>query len=230
MGPGCCRCCARAADRRLDLLVTVLGAGLSDYRRSVQHWWGKVQEALPVPISRRPIYFVSSNAHSMINLISGFAWEQQKAVTDYVLRHNPENLRDELLRLQESNTHVENGHLRNFLYYTMRHLDSIETKTALNEREQLVGVTRISDPHCLDVEAQILEINKLDVAHMDPRLHCLEEHEWTLLRQSDALIFNIDYPLGMAAYHIFSQVSTAVGRILGIYILGSRHAQWTRWR
>jgi hypothetical protein len=41
-----------------------------------------------------------------------------------------------------------------------------------------------------------------------------------LLKASDALIINIDYPLGMAAYHIFSQVSTAVDRLLGVYILG----------
>jgi hypothetical protein len=31
---------------------------------------------------------------------------------------------------------------------------------------------------------------------------------------------NIDYPLGMAAYHVFSQVSTAGGSILGVYIMG----------
>jgi hypothetical protein len=40
------------------------------------------------------------------------------------------------------------------------------------------------------------------------------------LRKSDALIVNIDYPLGMAAYHVFSQISTAGGRILGVYIIG----------
>ncbi len=48
----------------------------------------------------------------------------------------------------------------------------------------------------------------------------MTEEEWQLLRESDALIFNIDYPLGMAAYHIFSQISTAADRILGVYILG----------
>ena len=40
------------------------------------------------------------------------------------------------------------------------------------------------------------------------------------LRGSDAVIVNIDYPLGMAAYHIFSQMSTAINRIQGVYIMG----------
>ncbi|MCB0111648.1 MAG: hypothetical protein KDE53_37250, partial [Caldilineaceae bacterium] len=211
----------RAIASRLDLQVTVLGAGLSDYRRSVQYWWGKVLEASPVALSKRPIYFVSSNVHSMINLISGFAWQERQHIHNYVLEHNPENLRDEYLRLQEDPNTLARGSLYNFLYYTLRLcLDSITLEENLAAREQQVGVTRVSDPHCLDVEAQIIEMNKLDAAHIDPRLVGIAEEDWALLRGSDALIFNIDYPLGMAAYHIFSQVSTAVGRILGIYILG----------
>lgn len=217
--------CLRATSQRLDLQITVLGAGLSDYRRSVQYWWSKVQEAAPVSLSQRPIYFVSSNIHSMINLLSGFAWQERDTITSHVSKHNPEELHNELLRLQAMNdagaSATVQGQLRNFLYYTMRHsLKSPERMAALAERERAIGVTRISDPHCLDVEAQIIEMKDLRPDYADPRLHIINEAEWELLRASDAVIFNIDYPLGMAAYHIFSQVCTAVGRILGIYILG----------
>jgi hypothetical protein len=211
----------RAAMTRLDLQMTVLGAGLSDYRRSVQYWWGKVQAASPVALSKRPIYFVSSNIHSMINLLSGLAWEQRDAIFEYVLQHNPERLKEEYLRLRAAEEPMTEGRIRNFLYYTMRLcLNTPEAHQSILAREELVGVTRVSDPHCLDVEAQIIEMNKLRAQHTDPRLNCLNDEEWALLQASDALIFNIDYPLGMAAYHIFSQVSTAVGRILGMYILG----------
>jgi len=211
----------QATTTRLDLQITVLGAGLSDYRRSVQYWWGKVQAASPVQLSQRPIYFISSNIHSMVNLISGFAWEQREHIFEYVLQHNPENLKEEYLRLRNGSKSDDLGTMHNFLYYTMRLcLDRPELQEALTARERTVGVTRVSDAHCLDVEAQIIEMNKLDAQYIDPRLDCLTEEDWALLRQSDALIFNIDYPLGMAAYHILSQVSTAVGRILGIYILG----------
>ena len=40
------------------------------------------------------------------------------------------------------------------------------------------------------------------------------------LKKSDALILNIDYPLGMAAYNILSEASSQAGSILGIYIMG----------
>lgn len=221
----------QASQRRLDLQITVLGAGLSDYRRSVQYWWGKVAAASPVTLSQRPIYFVSSNTHSIINLISGFAWDEREKIADYVLEHNPENLRDEYQQLQnrvQNQREPLNGEaaltdsaLRNFYYYALRLcLDTPEAHVRLHHREQMVGVTRISNPHCLDVEAQIIQMNQLQSAYIDPRIGGLDNADWELLRHSDALIFNIDYPLGMAAYHVLSQVTTAVGRILGIYILG----------
>jgi len=207
----------KVANQRLDLRVTVLGGGLSDYRRSVQAWWGKILQAAPQDLSRRPIYFVSSNAHSMANLLSGHVWEARTAIVDYIQQQNPENLWPEYGRLPQQ----DGGHLRNFLYYTARlALNDAAGQRAFAEAEQAIGITRLSDPHCLDVEAQVIELARLDPARFDERLQMADEQTLRLLQQSDALIFNIDYPLGMAAYHIFSQVSTAVGRILGVYILG----------
>jgi hypothetical protein len=40
------------------------------------------------------------------------------------------------------------------------------------------------------------------------------------LQDSDAVIFNVDYPLGMAAYQIFSQVAANLGELLGVYFMG----------
>jgi hypothetical protein len=115
--------------------------------------------------------------------------------------------------------------LQNFLYYASRlYLSSLSEQDAgerlVAARERAVGVTRVSDPHCLDVEAQIFELRALDRWRIDPRLQILDDEAWALLRESDALVLNIDYPLGMAAYHLFSQISTAVGRIMGVYVLG----------
>jgi hypothetical protein len=65
-----------------------------------------------------------------------------------------------------------------------------------------------------------MELKSLRQEHVDPRIDVLTADEWAALAESNALIFNIDYPLGMAAYHVFSQLSTAVGRIMGVFILG----------
>src|SRR5262249_9271303 len=37
---------------------------------------------------------------------------------------------------------------------------------------------------------------------------------------SDALIINIDYPLGLAAYHILKIVARSVGQLCGVYAIG----------
>ncbi|MGL4648836.1 MAG: DUF6909 family protein, partial [Caldilineaceae bacterium] len=61
------------SQQRLDTKVKVLGSGLSDYRRSVQQWWlALVNESADMHPADRPIYFISSNAHSVANVLSGF--------------------------------------------------------------------------------------------------------------------------------------------------------------
>jgi len=213
-----------AADGPLDIRITVLGSGLSDYRRSVQQWWRRIEndaEMKSLRFFEQPVYFISSNIHSMVNLVSGAAWELKDELIDFVLRENPDGLREEYEGLLAGDTSA----LVNFLYYVMKdytdhhstHSDMVER---ILHRERKAGIMRISEPHCLDVEAQVIEMKSIRSKRVDPRLAHFSEEEWGLLRNSDALIFNIDYPLGMAAYHIFSQLSTAVSDFLGVYVVG----------
>jgi hypothetical protein len=68
-----------------------------------------------------------------------------------------------------------------------------------------------------DVEAQVIELRRLRPDWLDPRLKMAGLDRLT---ESDAVILNIDYPLGMGAYHILSQVATSVDALRGVYILG----------
>lgn len=208
----------KAAHAEMDIRIRVLGSGLSDYRRSVQQWWlALVQESGGVKLDERPIYFVSSNIHSMANLLSGYVQEHREEIMRYVREHNPENLLSEFGLLREP----DNGQTFNFLYYASRLYTGWSGKRdQMLEMELDSGIRRVSEPHCLDVEAQVFDLSRIDPERVDPRLQIFSAEEWALLKQSDALIFNIDYPLGMAAYHILSQVSSSGGRILGVYILG----------
>jgi len=208
----------KAAREDLDIRIQVLGSGLSDYRRSVQQWWlALVQESGGVKLDERPIYFVSSNIHSMANLVSGYVHANREEILRYVREVNPENLVSELALLRD----FDNGQSLNFLYYASRPFTSWADKRDEMLRMELAsGIRRVSEPHCLDVEAQVFDLSQIDPAQVDPRLQIFSAEEWALLKQSNALIFNIDYPLGMAAYHILSQVSTSGGRIMGVYILG----------
>lgn len=206
-----------ALRHQVDWRVKVLGSGLSDYRRSVQYWWGKVNEACGGVLSNRPLYFVSSNTHSILNLITGFTQEHSTRILDYIREHNPEGLWSEYENLPAG----DQGQLNNLLYYALRYyVEHAQLRSEVARVEHDLGVTRVSDPHCLDVEAQVIDLRRLDPARFDPRLLAVSQEDLAILKVSDALIFNIDYPLGMGAYHVFSQVSTAGGMILGVYILG----------
>lgn len=213
-----------AATTRLDIRGRVLGSGLSDYRRSVQFWWRQVEKGANeknIDLSGRPIYFVSSNPHSLVNLTSGTGWKSRDELIRFVQAENPENLTEEYHRLSNS----ESAQMRNLLYYTLgRYLSHSTCPATFKEQaaadEAAAGIVRVSDPLCLDVEAQVFELSQMNVDRVDPRAADFTSEEWALLAQSDALIFNIDYPLGMAAYHLFNQISSATWRTLGVYILG----------
>lgn len=212
----------KAARHRMDLRVTVLGSGLADYRRSVQHWWSRVEYAVrDLDLENRPVYFISSNVHSIVNLITGLASDLRDETLEYIKRENPEDLLAELAALPPGDT----GPLYNFLYYASRlYVNSAKDRDQMlarvAEMERASGITRISEPHCLDVEVQVIEMRCIDRDRVDPRLRVISERDWEILAGSNAVLINIDYPLGMAAYHVFSQVSTAVANMLGVYILG----------
>src|SRR5438309_789585 len=54
-------------------------------------------------------------------------------------------------------------------------------------------------------------------AAIDPRVGAVDERK---LRESDACILNVDYPLGEAAYHILRQVAEQAAWVAGVYVLG----------
>ena len=89
----------RMAARRLNLRIRMLGGSSVGYARMTRHWWAPVRGALAEhALEDRPMYFVSSNPHSMVNLLSGTARRREDEVTDWVESDGPEDLRAELAR------------------------------------------------------------------------------------------------------------------------------------
>ena len=74
------------------------------------------------------------------------------------------------------------------------------------EAEHALGVTHISSRAALRVSSQVIALDKLDPAGLDPRLGSIDADQ---LAQSDAVIVNIEYPLGLAAYNILREVSAS---------------------
>lgn len=208
---------AQIAAQPKDLHVNLLAGSLTDYRRATQGWWGTIAaQSDEVYLRYRPVYFVSSNTHSLVNLLGGYAGANEPEIVRFLEEANPERLREEYARVRDSQPHRYN-----LLYYALRFFLRHDPRRA-QEREiwnRERGILHIPNPLYLDVAAQIVELNKLDPDDFDPRLKALGL-DLARLRHSNALIVNVDYPLGMAAYQLLSQVMTSVGGILGVYIMG----------
>ena len=63
----------------------MLGGSLIDYERATLHWWLNVERSLPsIQFNQRPVYFVSSNTHSLVNLLSGFALGHTHELLEFI--------------------------------------------------------------------------------------------------------------------------------------------------
>jgi hypothetical protein len=205
------------ATHEMDLRINLLASGFNDYRRAVQSWWEDLVEAAgDTDLLTRPVYFVSSNPHSLPNLLSGGVLTQQDALEQFVRERNPEGLADEWARAAEA---VDEGTKANLLYYVGRaYLKAHpEAQAAWAAAEKAAGIHRFNEPFALDISAQVIDLSRCNPAMLDPRILMpgLES-----LRESDALIVNVDYPLGFAAYHLLSQIATSTSDLLGAYLMG----------
>jgi hypothetical protein len=205
------------ASEKQSLSVRLLAGSLVDYKRATRRWWLNACKEIPdISFEDHPIYFVSSNRHSMTNLLSGFALEIEQDLVEYIEKRAAPELKTEYRDILERNVPSSR---ENFLYYTLKMYESLhpEVKLARIARERSVGIHRAPSRHVFDVELQAIELNKLNTEYLDPRLKLPGIES---LKRSKALIVNIDFPLGMAAYLVFSEIARNTAQINGVYITG----------
>lgn len=206
---------------RKDISVRMLSGSFSDYRRATAAWWEELERCAneaEIDLAQRPIYFVSSNTHSMVNLLTGFARRYEDNLIRYLSDSAHETLLAEYADIQEAESKHKN--LDNFLYYVLgQYLSgSKDTLAQVLADEKQIGVIRVPNKHGFEIEAQIVDLRRLRPDWFDSRL----THDLALddLGQSDALILNIDYPLGMAAYEILSRITERTSQLKGVYVMG----------
>lgn len=206
------------AERRKSMSILLLAGSFVDYRKATEEWWREIERAAEgLGLNQRPVYFVSSNTHSIANLLSGFAVTREAEIAEFLRQENPEGLWDEYRRLRQSG---EPG-LENLLYYAYRlcaaHPKYRHLREAMHKWEAESGILRIPAPAALDIGAQVIDLHRLRPERFDKRVQMpgLER-----LAQSAALIFNVDYPLGMAAYLVLTQATANLGELRGFYAMG----------
>ena len=207
------------AERRLALRVRMLGGSHTGYERLTRRWWTPVSAELAHEgLTERPLYFVSSNTHSLVNIVTGIAREREAELVSFV-EQLPEDdiLREELALFREGHSQ---GSWDNFLYYVARLYFRARGAEGWNERrnaEQQQGVTHLSSKTALRVPAQVISLAALEPSGLDPRVGDVDA---AALARSGAVIVNIDYPLGVAAYNILREIAVDRTGLRGVYILG----------
>lgn len=210
------------ANERKNIALRLISSSLVDYRRATAKWWREMRDGaltFGVDPEERPVYFVSSNTHSLVNLLSGFARREEQNLLNYLEQCNEDGLLAEYREVQRGDG---NKSLENFLYYVLKKYlseNGLQAHEEIAANERAVGVYNLPSQRGFEIDVQIMEISKLQTDAMDSRL---TSAQWDaeLLSQSNALILNIDYPLGLAAYEILIRIAEHVGNLLGVYVMG----------
>lgn len=209
----------RIGRQKKNFELRFLGGSHVGYVRATRQWWSSVGDLLTrLNLCERPVYFVSSNTHSLLNLMSGSLLKRGPEITHFALSGADPYVAEECRKLQDG---IVPGNWQNFLYFTARQwLKTPAGRAFANTRaqeEQERGIWYINARHGLEIDAQIVELARLHTTEIDPRCRMSGmEH----LAKSQAIILNIDYPLGMAAYRMMREVMENMSNLKGIYILG----------
>ena len=200
--------------KRIDLRM--LSGTYLGYGRSVRSWWRPVSgELAREGLAERPVYFVSSNMHSLVNTLSGVATRRKPELLEFIRETRHPEMYPELQKIDRGD---ERSSLENLLYFAARPYfyppGKAEARAIRTEEENAVGIYHVEPSGAVDVGVQVIDLSRLDPTAFDSRLAGFDP------RGSDAIIVNINYPLGMAAYHILSQIGGSTDLLQGIYVLG----------
>ena len=212
---------ARIAADRKRYTLQMLGGSHLGYARITRQWWAPANRLLhDLGFADRPVYFISSNTHSIVNVLSGTARRRKEELTTFVRDHGAPELRDELARLEAGESRSS---WDNLLYFAARSSfagpQREEARRQRTDEELAVGIHHLEPAGAVDVGIQIVELAKLNPALFDPRLTEMDGDRLDP-RNSDAVIVNVNYPLGLAAFNIMTQVGMSTDQLRGVYILG----------
>lgn len=208
------------AERELSLTLRMLGGSYVGYAKATTRWWAPISAQLhELDLQHRPVYFVSSNTHSLTNLLSGRVIRMRDRLEIFIRESQDHELTQEYDLLQRGETR---SNLENFLYYGLRKYHSRYPEGKKDHDAHIAaeherGIYQVASRVGLPIDAQIIELGKLHLDDFDPRL---SQPGLGQLPHSRAVLLNIDYPLGMAAYHIFLQIAESLEDFRGIYVLG----------
>ena len=209
---------ALCREHKSRLRVRMLGASNVGYARLTPEVWSPVEATLRHEglDDDAPLYFVSSNAHSLINIATGIAREKEDELVEYVDTQLPDDdiLTEELRRFRAGNPVAPGRTSSTSPPAVTGALHAAERR----ELERTHGVSHLKSTNALRVSSQIMPLRSSDRRRTGPAHRARVGRR--RLSRSNAVIVNIDYPLGLAAYNILREVAVDSAALRGVYILG----------
>ncbi len=151
-------------------------------------------------------------------MLSGYALKKEKELTEFLKREDNVSLYQEWIQICRNELSASR---ENFLYYVLKkYQQTSEGAYSVVEQQQYEqerGIFRVASYSVFDLEAQIIDLSKIDFTDADSRVQ-LDGADF--LKDTNAILFNIDYPLGMTAFNILTKVAEEFEDIRGIYIMG----------
>ena len=183
----------------------------------VSKWYQNLStSSLVFDFEDTPVYFISSNLHSLSNLIGGFVNHKQDGIISHIEKKYP--------ALYQQWLDIKNGHnnLRviDFLYYISGKYfkDLSNESTAKLIYEESLGIKSLRIKTQLPCITQLIPVSAIARSqYKDPNLNIKNPQA---LLNSKAYILNIEYPLGLLAYFIMQQMLKELKQLKGVYIIG----------
>ena len=204
------------AEKKRNFKVLLLRGSFVDYKKATQRWLEYILENTRYKDFRtQPIYFVSSNTHSLVNNMTGWVVNIEKELVSYM---HEKNMTQFLEYWKQIETGEHPGSRENFLWYILKkyETDHPEVKKKRQQFEYELGIDTIEAKHFLDINAQVFPVKTIAKSNLSKKLH----KDLAALENSNALVLNIDYPLGFGAYMVMGTILQNINHLKGAYILG----------
>jgi len=201
----------------IDFEINSSRGNENNYFTNANNWIKQtLDKSLILDIASKPIYFVSSNMHSLVNVTGGFVYHYQNDIFNYIISSD-EELKLTWMEIKQSNNILR---VNDFLYYISGkyfkdNKDKLELKKTY-ERE--LGIVQFKATDFIESSIQIIPVNSIAKSqYLDPYIKMLDKEK---IIASDAHIVNIEYPLGYAAYYILNEFLKQINIIRGVYVMG----------
>ena len=199
--------------------VRMLGGTQVGYQRMTRRWWAPVRADLNErKLGDAPLYFVSSNTHSLSNLVTGLAREREDELVAFVESGAPRGPQGGARALSRRAHARARGRTSCTSWPATSSTPAAPScgASATRPRSPRASSTSARRRRCA-CPAQVIPLAHLDPARLDPRLGAVDAER---LARSEAVIVNTDYPLGLAAYNLLREVAVDSADLRGVYVLG----------